>query len=99
GSGTRMAIDRDLNGELDGDGPPFATYESWRSYWFTPSEAADPNISGPAVDIDGDGRPNLLEYALNVNPKKADAAAGLTSSAGAGFFALVFTKNLLATDI
>ncbi|MEO5722109.1 MAG: cytochrome c peroxidase [Chthoniobacterales bacterium] len=99
GSGVRMAIDRDLNAELDGDGPPFATYAEWRAYWFTLAEAADPNISGPAADPDRDGRPNLLETALNTNPKKADAGVGLTSSLSGGSFALIFTKNVLATDL
>ncbi|MFL6567748.1 MAG: cytochrome c peroxidase [Chthoniobacterales bacterium] len=100
GSGVRMAIDRDLDGTLDGDGPPFASYSEWQSYWFTAAEVADAAISGPQVDPDHDGRSNLLEYALNTNPKQPDKAGpGLTSSRSNGSFALIFTRNMLATDV
>ena len=67
-----MGIDRDLNGELDGDGRPFTSFSAWTSYWLTPTEAADPNIGGVNADSDRDGLTNLLEYALNLRPKVSD---------------------------
>jgi len=39
--------------------PPF---DAWRAARFTPGELADPLISGPAADPDGDGLTNLLEF-------------------------------------
>jgi hypothetical protein len=50
-------------------------YAAWVSLHFTPTEAADPMISGQEIDADGDGLNNLLESAFGGNPKVADAAA------------------------
>lgn len=41
----------------------------WRTASFTPAELADPSISGDNADPDHDGLVNLVEYALNSNPK------------------------------
>jgi hypothetical protein len=99
GSGVRMGIDRDLNGELDGDGPPFATYAEWRSYWFTSIEVGDANVSGPTANADRDGGSNLVEYALNSDPKNAASAKTPQLAVHNGVLALIYTKNVLATDI
>jgi hypothetical protein len=99
GSGTRMGIDRDLNGELDGDGPPFSNYSQWVSYWFTPAEANNPGISGATIDTDGDGISNLLEYALNLKPKLPQANSMPAAQLKDGAFTLTYTKILDATDI
>jgi len=48
-------------------------FSSWRTARFTSGELADANISGPNADPDGDGYPNLLEYALGLEPKSADS--------------------------
>lgn len=41
----------------------------WQSSYFTdPGEAADPGISGPDADPNGDGVPNLLSYLLGIDP-------------------------------
>lgn len=45
----------------------------WRLGNFTSNELADPNISDLAADPDGDGLPNLVEYALDLDPKGPDA--------------------------
>jgi hypothetical protein len=99
GSGVRMGIDRDLNGKLDGDGPPFATYAEWRNYWFTPAEAANTSISGPAADLDRDGVANLLEYALNGDPKNAQSTGAPALDFATGLLGLIYTRNSLATDL
>jgi len=39
--------------------PPF---EAWRFSKFSPSQLANPQISGPAADPDGDGITNLMEF-------------------------------------
>ncbi len=44
------------------------TYQSWLTLYFTPDQIADPTTTGPAADPDGDGVPNLLEYAFNLDP-------------------------------
>jgi Glycosyl hydrolases family 43 len=49
-------------------------YADWRSTLFDTTEQADAKISGKLADPDGDGIPNLLEYALMLNPKSPDAS-------------------------
>ncbi len=49
-------------------------YDAWRFDRFTSSELADPLVSGDAADPDGDGLPNLLEYASRTEPKTSDPA-------------------------
>ena len=53
-------------------------YEQWRRVGdrFTEAERADRAVGGPLADPDGDGRPNLLEYAFGAEPRLADAAPG-----------------------
>jgi YVTN family beta-propeller protein len=99
GSGVRMGIDRDLNGELDGDGPPFTNYNGWTSYWLTPGETSDPNIGGLTADSDRDGLPNLMEYALNLRPKFSDDEGAPVGQIIAGALSLTYTKILDSTDL
>jgi len=58
-------------------------FDAWRREHFTEEELDDPNISGPDADPDGDGIPNLLEYAMGLDPKVGDVEAwiwgGLTN--------------------
>ena len=46
-----------------------ARHIAWRNSAFTPTELADPNISGWDKDPDRDGLNNLLEWALGGDPK------------------------------
>lgn len=63
------------------NGPVFAQhYEGWTNYHFTEAERADPLISGPLVDREGDGIVNLLEFALGLDPNLGDAAGLPTGS-------------------
>jgi len=47
--------------------------EYWNALQFTEAERADPQVSGSGIDIDGDGKANLLEWAFNTDPRMADA--------------------------
>ncbi|HJT80089.1 MAG TPA: beta-propeller fold lactonase family protein, partial [Chthoniobacterales bacterium] len=98
GSGIRMGVDRDLNGEKDGDGAPFTSYSAWTAYWLTPAESANPAIGGLAADSDGDGLTNQMEYAQNLRPKFSDAS-GAPSPQFGGTLSLTFTKILDSTDL
>ncbi len=51
-----------------------ANFASWRLAKFTAGELLDTNISGPNADPDHDGFANLLEYALDLEPKSASTA-------------------------
>ena len=51
----------------------------------------------------GDGIPNLLKYALNLNPKAPGASglpvAGLISTGSGNFMTLTYTQAIAASDI
>ncbi len=42
-------------------------YEGWLARNFDPEELANPSISGPTADPQGDGMPNLARYALGLD--------------------------------
>lgn len=48
--------------------PVALTFAEWQSDHFSPAQLADPDISGPLADPDGDGLANMLEYAAVKNP-------------------------------
>ena len=45
-----------------------ATFASWRTSVFTPEQLADPGISDPMACPADDGIPNLMKYALRLDP-------------------------------
>lgn len=54
------------------------TYETWGAAQFSPTQQANPAISGPTADPDGDGIPNLVEAALGLSPTARDASLALS---------------------
>ena len=76
--------------------PALTPIEAWRLQWFSTT-----NNSGPAADTaiaTSDGMPNLLKYALGLNPLVAtnDPVAGDIST---GYLRLTVPKNPQATDV
>jgi hypothetical protein len=68
----------------------------------TPAQRLDSAKSALLSDSDGDGRPNLLEYALGSNPSIADGApavGGMLDSANGRHCTLTFTRPLGLTDV
>lgn len=45
--------------------------DAWLTTHFNQTERADPAISGPLADPAGDGLPNRLKYALDLNPRES----------------------------
>ncbi len=78
-------------------------YNTWRLQHFTAAQLANPAVSGDLADPDGDGIPNLLEYALNLDPNAASAAglptAGQTTVGGSQYLTLTYTRVIAATGI
>ena len=56
--------------------PPLTSLDLWRSTNFTPAVVADPSkeltVWGDSADPDNDGRDNLMEFALGLDPNKSD---------------------------
>jgi surface-anchored protein len=50
------------------------SYTAWRDTQFSPAQAADPLVSGPGADPDGDGFANLEEFAFGGDPLVPDAS-------------------------
>lgn len=47
---------------------PQENYEAWQKLYFSPTQISNPALSGRSADFDGDGIPNLLEFALHLDP-------------------------------
>ncbi len=70
---------------------------------FTPLELADPDISSPTADPDGDGVGNVLEYGFSMDPK----TPGIINlpvpqnflDAGSTYLGCVYTRVKGATDL
>jgi hypothetical protein len=77
--------------------------EAWRGVNFTSAELANPAVSGPNADLDGDGFPTLLEYTFRGDPRRAEAVPPVTASSvtiGADrYLVLTFPHNRFATDV
>lgn len=75
--------------------------EQWRQEKFG-ADASDPLISGDNADPDRDGWPNLLEYALGMEPLSSGGAPlqySLQTFEGQRYLTLAVTKNPKATDV
>ncbi len=66
--------------------------DDWRFNAFTSTELADPQISGDPADPDGDSLANLLEYALDLDPK-APNGSPVAPAENSGYLSLSVTKN------
>ncbi|MBC8128522.1 MAG: hypothetical protein H8M99_15385 [Gloeobacteraceae cyanobacterium ES-bin-144] len=73
-------------------------FECWRIANFGTLELGNPAISSETADPDHDQFVNLIEYALNLNPK-SPSASPLIQTHHSGHLALSANKNLNATDI
>jgi hypothetical protein len=80
--------------------PPYA---AWFDLYFTIPEQGDPLISGITADPDEDMIPNLLEYALNLDPRVANMTGlpqvGVIRRNNQEFATIQYRSNATADDI
>ena len=78
-------------------------WNAWLLANFTPSQLTNAAISGMGADPDGDGLPNLAEYAANRSPWAFNSApissAVITSDLTNRFLALNYRANVAAIDV
>ena len=75
-----------------------AKFDLWRAAKFTAAEYANTNISGASVNPDADIFPNLLEYAMGLEPKTNTPANVFSMNYTNGIFSLTFPHYKYATD-
>jgi hypothetical protein len=79
------------------------SFAAWQAQKFTSAELADPTISGPNADPDHDGIPNLMEYALGLEPKSFASSGlpvpGQQQISGKNYLTLTFTKPRVIGDV
>ena len=73
-------------------------FDAWRFAKFNTGELADPNTSGAKADPDADQLPNLIEYAMNLDPKTSSLSTAMVDKTS-GYLTLTVAKNTSATDI
>lgn len=69
---------------------PLGTFTTWQGSQFNSSQMADPAISGPTADPDGDGITNENEYILGLSPLNRDPSPAPAISPIARPFTLSF---------
>ncbi len=74
--------------------------DAWRFSRFTATELANPAISGDLADVEKDGIVNVVEYALDLDPKTVNVNALPTAYVNAGGYpTLSYTAVQSAVDI
>jgi hypothetical protein len=78
-------------------------FTAWLSTIFTAAELVNPNISGLLANPSGDGIPNLIKYALNLDPlvPAAHAPLSLTSVTDSGntYLTVSYTQLIAPSGI
>lgn len=95
--GADFALVRDpaQNAAITVEDKPF---DAWRFANFDTASLTDPGISSETADPDYDALPNLIEYALALDPEAFDLNPVTIAPAG-DYLQLTATKNPAATDI
>src|SRR5258708_14521221 len=73
-------------------------FDAWRAGKFTASELANTNISGAFANPDDDRFPNLLEYAMGLDPKTSNSTSTVTATLSNSLFMLSFPHYKPAAD-
>jgi hypothetical protein len=77
-----------------------ATYADWKAQKFNSSEQADASISGESACPVRDGLPNLLKYALGLDPHQNQASSLPKASPDSnGYLSIAFPQDSALTDI
>jgi hypothetical protein len=78
-------------------------YQIWQHQNFSSTQLTNAAVSGDTVSPAGDGIPNLMKYAFNLNPFVPSTGGlpqgSLPTIGGTNYLALTFKQVLFATDI
>ncbi|MCE0523321.1 MAG: Ig-like domain-containing protein [Methylacidiphilales bacterium] len=76
-----------------------SNFSTWQSKYFTAAQLADPTISGASADPYGSGIPNLMAYALQLNPATARPTDVPSATISNGHLTLTYFVPSSITDI
>lgn len=79
--------------------PRSNTYRGWSARFFTPAQLDDDSISAPGADASGDGTPNLIKYALGLDPTVRTTAGLPVISSKGGFLDMSFRRLAKTADL
>ena len=79
--------------------PATGTYASWQSKYFSAAQLADATISGPSADPYGSRVPNLLAYALQLDPSSAQLSDIPTATPVNGHLTMTYLVPAAVTDV
>lgn len=74
-------------------------FDVWRASKFTAEELANSDISGPNAIYSADGLPNLVKYALGLEPKQSTATGLPVVTAAASDWIFSYTRPSGVTDL
>jgi hypothetical protein len=79
------------------------SFASWQGRHFSPSQLVKASLSGSTSSAAGDGIPNVLKYAFNLNPFTCGVTGLPTGSVmplgGRNYLALTYTQFIFASDL
>jgi hypothetical protein len=75
------------------------SFAYWQRNYFSAAQLADPTISGPSADPYGSGVPNLLAYALLLDPAAARSSDVPHAVASNGHLYLSYYSWAIVTDV
>ncbi len=75
------------------------SFSSWQSKYFSSADQGDATISGPGADPYGSGVPNLLAYALQLNPATAKPTDVPQPTVQNGHLAITYFVPSAVTDV
>jgi hypothetical protein len=73
-------------------------YLNWKYGWFG-ANATNAGVAGDLADPDGDGAPNLLEFALASDPTVVNPTGSISGAISNNQFEVQFDRNTTATNI
>ena len=76
-----------------------STFSQWQEVHFPSDGPNAATLNAPTADPEGDGRSNLLEYAMGSNPKAADKPTAATAAFDGTYVALIYTRRIGASDV
>jgi len=94
-----------VSGNLHGNpgvsnSPTGVSFQSWLEQHFSEAERNDPLVSGPRVDLNGDGFTNLLKYAFGLDPYAYYSLNAVATAASVeGKFQFSFRRQAGADDL